>query len=230
LRLAVDDDVSLRLEVAAQARADADLATGEVSVRVPRIRPMLHLATATGDVRGFAHARLGDGLDPREGRSTGGAWRVGAAASVAADLGPVLGADLPARVALEGIAQGRGVGLVGGALASVAATSTGAAPGLLRGFVEGTARLVPRVDLAGRAAAVHAPPGLRADAEAWRAGDPGRAGALPWASRTELGFGLNRFLPEPDRAVMFELSRQGRPCPRGHDATVRLQAQLQAVL
>ncbi|TVQ94776.1 MAG: hypothetical protein EA397_00855 [Deltaproteobacteria bacterium] len=56
----VDDEVSLRLELATQTRVDLVSAEGALQseVRVSRVRPMLFLETESGQARGFFHAQV----------------------------------------------------------------------------------------------------------------------------------------------------------------------------
>jgi len=82
VRVPVDEEVSLRLELAAQARVDLlPTAQGtELRPRLSRVRPMLHLETESGDFRGFLHGQVWldevEVLDVFFDARTWGDWRL----------------------------------------------------------------------------------------------------------------------------------------------------------
>lgn len=356
----VDEEVTLRLEVAAQARVDLAAAEEGTSLhpRMARMRPMLHLETRSGDVRGFLHgqvwfdevevldvffdartvgewrARVGlmkvpftqyrlrawfslpmsdwaltsralgaerqiggqvsgpvgpfamtfgvfggqnerashaikladlyavptgsrlvlsaeapteprlhpelfvqviratDGLQLREGRErTGtGAWEAAAVLSLTADLRPEIGRDYAGRAAIEGIVQGRGLGLTVAGIGSLARSETSLLPGLSGALAEGAFRVGPRFELAGRAAVVHAPTALRDHARVSRRYRGIDGGDLPWVRQSELGVAWNTFLPNPNRMVTIEATWLGDRHEGSKSGQLVLRAQLNLVL
>ncbi len=162
-------------------------------------------------------ARLGDGLDPTVGRDrTGDApLRAGIGGSLAVNPRPEPGVDFGARAALEGLLQGRGIGVVTAAYTSLAPVGEGGwAPALSGGLVEVDVRVVSGLHVAARGAATAVHPPVQEEAPA----------AFAW--ETEVGAGLSVFGPG-SLLVQGEVSHVGRRGPAPSSAAIaRLQLQV----
>lgn len=152
----------------------------------------------------FLHVgRYGEGLDPAAGRSTGAdAFATGVAVSAAFDTRAVQGDDLAARFALEGMVQGRGLGLSVVGYSSIANGADGLLPGLHGGLLEASVRVVEPVEVAARVSGTTTSAALRDDAQKWvvaqrlAAPDPSTVGdAQSWTSEAEVAVGTTVFLP-----------------------------------